>query len=70
MVKYAIRGGFYVKSKIIREKQKDEFYKELGLNNYGLEILLKIENDKASYFDGNEYHELDLVIAEKYINAQ
>lgn len=59
-----------MKSKIIRGRQKDAFCKELGINLDGLEILLKIENDKASYFDGTEYHELDLTIAEKYINAQ
>ena len=59
-----------MEGKIIREKQKDAFCEELGLNNDGLEILIKIDNNKASYFDGTEYHELDLTIAEKYINAQ
>ena len=59
-----------MKSKIIREKQKDAFCEELGLNNDGLEILIKIDNNKASYFDGKEQHELDLEIAKKYINAQ
>ena len=54
-------------SKILREKKKDAFCKELGLNNDVSEILLKIDNNKASYFDGEECYDLDLEIAKKYI---
>lgn len=57
-------------SKILRDKEKDMFCIELGIDNNISSILLKIENDKATYFDGKEYHDLDLEIAKKYINAQ
>lgn len=54
-------------SKILRGKEKDTFCEELGLNNNVSEILLKIENSKAKYFDGKEYYDLELEIARKYI---
>lgn len=54
-------------SKILRSKEKDTFCEELRLNNDVLEILLKINNNKASYFDGKDYYDLDLEIARKYI---
>lgn len=57
-------------SKILRDKEKDMFCPELGIDNNISSILLKIENNKATYFDGNEYHDLDLEIAKKHINAQ
>ena len=54
-------------SKILRDKEKDTFCTELGIVNNISSILLKIEDNKATYFDGNEYHNLDLEIARKYI---
>lgn len=54
-------------SKILRGKEKDTFCEELGLNKNVSEILLKIENNKAKYFDGKEYHNIELEIARKYI---
>lgn len=54
-------------SKILRNEEKDMFCEELGLNKSVSEILLKIENSKARYFDGKEYHDVDLEIARKYI---
>ena len=58
-------------SKILRGVEKDGFCKELGkelgLNNEILEILLKIEDNKASYFDGKDYYAIDLETAKKYI---
>ena len=54
-------------SKILRENEKDMFCEELGLNKNVSEILLKIDNNKASYFDGKEYYDVDLEIAKKYI---
>lgn len=61
------KGGNIVVSKILRGVEKDGFCKELGLNNEILEILLKIENNKASYFDGKDYYAIDLETAKKYI---
>ena len=54
-------------SKILREKKKNAFCKELGLNNDVSEILLKIDNNKASYFDGKNYYDVNLEIAKKHI---
>ena len=54
-------------SKILRGKEKDMFCTELGIDNNISSILLKIEDGKATYFDGKEYHSLDLEIAKKYI---
>ena len=54
-------------SKILRGKEKDTFCEELFLNKNVSEMLLKIENNKARYFDGKDYHDLDLEIAGKYI---
>ena len=54
-------------SKILRDKEKDTFCEELGLDKNVSEILLKIENSKARYFDGKEYHDVELEIARKYI---
>ena len=54
-------------SKILREKEKDTFCEELGINKNVSEILLKIVNNKASCFDGKDYYDVDLEIAKKYI---
>lgn len=54
-------------SKILREKEKDTFCEKLGLNKNVSEILLKIENNKARYFDGKDYYNLELEIAREYI---
>lgn len=54
-------------SKILRDKEKDMFCIELGIDNNISSILLKIENDKATYFDGKEYYDVELEIAKKYI---
>lgn len=54
-------------SKILRGKEKDTFCEELGLNNNVSEILLKIENSKAKYFNGKEYHDIELKVARKFI---
>ena len=54
-------------NKILREKEKDIFCNELGINNNISEILLKIDNNKAKYFDGKNYYDLDLKIAKKYV---
>lgn len=54
-------------SKILRGVEKDNFCKELGISKHILEILLKIENNKASYFDGKDYYAIDLETAKKYI---
>ena len=54
-------------SKILRENEKDTFCEELGLNKNVSEILLKIDNNKASCFDGKDYYDVDLEIAKKYI---
>ena len=54
-------------SKILRGKEKDTFCEELGLDKNVSEILLKIDNAKAIYFDGKEYHEVELEIARKFI---
>ena len=54
-------------SKILRDKEKDMFCIELDIDNNISSILLKIEDGKATYFNGNEYHDLDLEIAKKYI---
>ena len=62
-----LRGGIGVISKILRGKEKDTFCEELGLNKNVSEILLKIENSKAKYFDGKDYYDLELEIARKYI---
>ena len=45
-------------SKILRGKEKDAFCKELGLNNDISVILLKIGNNKSTYFDGKDYYEV------------
>ncbi len=54
-------------NKILREKEKDMFCKELEIDNNISEILLKIDNNKAKYFDGKKYYDLDLKIAKKYV---
>lgn len=54
-------------SRILREKEKDTFCEELGINKKVSEIIIKIENNKARYFDGKKYYDLDLEIAKKYI---
>ena len=54
-------------NKILRGKEKDTFCEELGLDKNISEILLKIENSKAKYFDGKKYYDLDLKIAKKYV---
>lgn len=54
-------------SKILREKEKDTFCKELEIDNSILEILLKMDNNKAKYFDGKNYYDLDIKIARKYV---
>ena len=56
-----------VTSKILRCVEKDEFCKELGISKDISEILLKIEDNKASYFDGKDYYAINLETAKKYI---
>lgn len=54
-------------NKILREKEKDMFCKELGIDSNISEILIKIDNNKAKYFNGKNYYDLDLKIAKKYV---
>ncbi len=54
-------------SKILCGKEKDTFCEELGIDKNVSEILLKIDNSKAKYFDGRDYYDLELEIARKYI---
>ena len=54
-------------SRILSDKEKDRFLKELNLDAKADKILIKIIDKKACYFDGEEYHDLDLEIAKKYM---
>lgn len=54
---------------LLEDDKLKEFCKELNINYSTSKILIKINNNKAEYynFDDDCFYELDLEIAKKYI---
>ena len=58
------------KSIILSGKKKEQFCKELNINNDIPKILIKINNNKAEYYslDDDSFCNLDIEIANKYLD--
>ena len=54
---------------LLKYNKLKEFCKELNINCSTSKILIKINNNKAEYYniDDDFYYELDLEVAKKYI---
>ncbi len=56
-------------NKLLKEKEKDLFCKELNITNNPTVVLLKINGNKAKYYNPTDdrFYKLDIEIAKKYI---
>lgn len=57
------------KSMILTGKIKDDFCKELDINNNYTKIIIRIRDNKADYYDFDKdcFCELDINVAKKYM---
>jgi len=56
-------------SKILREKEKESFCKELNITNNPTKVLIKINDNKAEYYNPSDdtLYKIDIKVAKKYI---
>ena len=67
------KGGIDIQAvAILPEKKSESFCKELNPDEQNTKILIKINKDRAEYynFDDDCFYKLDIEIAKKYIKKE